>query len=162
MELGYRTIDADNHYYETRDAFTRYIDPQFAERTPARGERAPTATTGSSSTAGRTCSPSRSSTRPIRPARCSRTCATRKRKAYASSFDAGNMLAAFQNRDERLALMDQQGIEAAILLPSLAVCVERPDPRRRRAEWTPSCVPSTAGWRTTGATPTRSASSASR
>ena len=25
-------FDADNHYWETSDAFTRYRDPQFAER----------------------------------------------------------------------------------------------------------------------------------
>ena len=31
--LPYRTIDADNHYYETRDAFTRHIEPAYAERT---------------------------------------------------------------------------------------------------------------------------------
>jgi len=31
--LPYRPVDADNHYYETRDAFTRYIDPAFADRT---------------------------------------------------------------------------------------------------------------------------------
>jgi len=32
MDLGYRVFDADNHYYEPRDAFTRYIDPPFADR----------------------------------------------------------------------------------------------------------------------------------
>ena len=30
VTLGYRTIDADNHYYETRDAFTRHIEKRFA------------------------------------------------------------------------------------------------------------------------------------
>ena len=28
MELGYRAVDADNHYYETLDAFTRHLDPR--------------------------------------------------------------------------------------------------------------------------------------
>src|SRR4051812_38729094 len=34
-----RLFDADNHYYEVRDAFTRYIDPAFRDRTvrPVRG-----------------------------------------------------------------------------------------------------------------------------
>jgi predicted TIM-barrel fold metal-dependent hydrolase len=32
MDLDYDTIDADNHYYEPLDAFTRYLDPAFAER----------------------------------------------------------------------------------------------------------------------------------
>ena len=32
VSLGYRSIDADNHYYETRDAFTRHIEKRFADR----------------------------------------------------------------------------------------------------------------------------------
>lgn len=29
--LGYRLIDADNHYYEPYDCFTRHIEPQFSD-----------------------------------------------------------------------------------------------------------------------------------
>jgi predicted TIM-barrel fold metal-dependent hydrolase len=32
MDLGYDAIDADNHYYEPLDAFTRHLDPEFARR----------------------------------------------------------------------------------------------------------------------------------
>ena len=31
-DLGFRPFDADNHYYEAEDAFTRYIDPSMAKR----------------------------------------------------------------------------------------------------------------------------------
>ncbi len=31
-DLGFRPFDADNHYYEAEDAFTRYIDPAMAKR----------------------------------------------------------------------------------------------------------------------------------
>ena len=31
-ELDYQVFDADNHYYEATDAFTRHIEPQFARR----------------------------------------------------------------------------------------------------------------------------------
>lgn len=31
-ELGFRPFDADHHYYEATDAFTRYIDPAMAKR----------------------------------------------------------------------------------------------------------------------------------
>ncbi|MEY2436083.1 MAG: hypothetical protein QOF97_919, partial [Acidimicrobiaceae bacterium] len=31
-ELDYRLFDADNHYYEATDAFTRHLDPAFAKR----------------------------------------------------------------------------------------------------------------------------------
>ena len=34
------------------------------------------------------------------------------------------MQPAYQNRDARLAMMDEQGVEAAILFPTLGVCVE--------------------------------------
>ena len=32
MDLGYEAVDADQHYYERLDAFTRHLDPAFAER----------------------------------------------------------------------------------------------------------------------------------
>ena len=30
--LDYRSIDADNHYYEAEDAFTRHLDPKHGQR----------------------------------------------------------------------------------------------------------------------------------
>src|SRR5262245_54791384 len=32
-DLGYRAFDADNHYYEAIDAFTRHLDPRLGPRT---------------------------------------------------------------------------------------------------------------------------------
>jgi len=32
MELGFRPFDADNHYYEPLDAFTRHQDPKMSRR----------------------------------------------------------------------------------------------------------------------------------
>jgi len=32
MDLNFEPIDADNHYYEPLDAFTRHLDPKFAQR----------------------------------------------------------------------------------------------------------------------------------
>ena len=31
-ELGYALFDCDHHYYETRDSFTRYIEPAFRDQ----------------------------------------------------------------------------------------------------------------------------------
>jgi predicted TIM-barrel fold metal-dependent hydrolase len=31
-DLGYRLIDGDNHYYEPYDCFTRFIEPEFVDR----------------------------------------------------------------------------------------------------------------------------------
>ena len=32
-ELDYQAFDADNHYYEALDAFTRHLDPRLGPRT---------------------------------------------------------------------------------------------------------------------------------
>jgi predicted TIM-barrel fold metal-dependent hydrolase len=32
MDLGFAAVDADNHYYERLDAFTRHLDPTFRQR----------------------------------------------------------------------------------------------------------------------------------
>lgn len=32
MQLDYKAIDADNHYYEALDAFTRHLDRDFTRR----------------------------------------------------------------------------------------------------------------------------------
>ena len=32
MTIDYTTFDADNHYYEATDAFTRHLDPKMARR----------------------------------------------------------------------------------------------------------------------------------
>lgn len=31
-ELDYLSFDGDNHYYEPRDAFTRYIEPKYRDK----------------------------------------------------------------------------------------------------------------------------------
>ena len=38
-ELGFQAFDADNHYYEAPDAFTRHLDPTMAKRGDAVGRR---------------------------------------------------------------------------------------------------------------------------
>ncbi|HEX4018055.1 MAG TPA: amidohydrolase family protein [Frankiaceae bacterium] len=124
MELSYRTVDADNHYYETRDAFSRYIDPAFASRTLRVETDAGDDRIVIDGLPYVFSEPKFDKTNP--PGSLLANLRDPQRKAYASTFDASNMLAAFQNRDKRLELMDTQGVEAAILLPSLAVCVERP------------------------------------
>ena len=37
QRLGYRLFDSDNHYYETEDAFLRYIDPALKHKAPRLG-----------------------------------------------------------------------------------------------------------------------------
>jgi predicted TIM-barrel fold metal-dependent hydrolase len=134
MKLGYPMMDADNHYYEQDDCFTRHIEPKyrdaairlvqvpgtgvrrwalndrfvsFIDRNPADGVLPPGAIAG----------------------------------LFAGKADySGNgaqPLSAFEHpaymrRPERLALMDQQNIAAALMIPTMAVLIEgdfgdRPD-----------------------------------
>jgi hypothetical protein len=32
MDLDFAAVDLDHHYYESLDAFTRHLDPEFAQR----------------------------------------------------------------------------------------------------------------------------------
>lgn len=123
--LDYRTIDADNHYYETRDAFSRHIEKAYAERTLLVHTDADGNDTMTIDGRPYVFSPPKfDRTNP--PGSLLANLRDPQRAEYAKSFTAEAMLPAYQDRDARLALMDAQGVEAAVLLPSLAVCVEHP------------------------------------
>jgi predicted TIM-barrel fold metal-dependent hydrolase len=124
--LGFGIWDGDNHYYEPRDAFTRYIDPRYRERavrvleTDGRsqvwiGDRAFHFLDDTFASFDKTVRPgslreflkSLGSDRLVEP------------ESVEIPMDP-----AFQNRDARLVRMDEQGVEAAFLFPTLGVCVE--------------------------------------
>ncbi len=121
---SYATVDADNHYYETRDAFTRHIESRYRDRsiltTMIDGDEVFLA----DGKPYRFAPVKFEKTNP--PGSLLASLRDPSGRSYASTFSADEMLPAFQDRDARLALMDQQGLEAAILLPSLAVCIEHP------------------------------------
>jgi predicted TIM-barrel fold metal-dependent hydrolase len=116
-------FDADNHYYEPRDCFSRYIEPTMRERA-IRVEAGPD---------GSECV--RIGDRPFtflphwsfeagaRPG------ALREMLRGAATDADGEPLIepyrpAYLERGARLALMDEQGVDSAFLFPTLAVCVE--------------------------------------
>jgi predicted TIM-barrel fold metal-dependent hydrolase len=126
-ELGFRFFDCDNHYYEAMDAFTRHIEPEFARRTMqwARlngktrllvGGKVnrfipnptfdPVAKPGAMDEYFRGRNPKSTDVRqlfgelePIRPE--------------------------YRDRDARLARMDEQGMDATLMLPTLGVGMEQ-------------------------------------
>jgi predicted TIM-barrel fold metal-dependent hydrolase len=120
---AYRFFDADNHYYETRDCFTRHLparlrakgvrieaDAEGRERIFV-GERPFTFLENWSFT------------------HASRPGALRdllKQKKYTDDGEALReaIRPEYQSREARLVLMDQQGLECAFLFPGLGVCVE--------------------------------------
>jgi predicted TIM-barrel fold metal-dependent hydrolase len=124
--LGFGIWDGDNHYYEPRDAFTRYIEPRHrggavrVVETNGRpqiwiGDREFHFLDDTFASFDKTVRPgslreflkSLGSDRLVEP------------EAVEIPMDP-----AFQQRDARLARMDEQGVEAAFLFPTLGVCVE--------------------------------------
>jgi predicted TIM-barrel fold metal-dependent hydrolase len=117
--------DADNHYYEPPDCFTRYLDPQFAGRglqvvTDADG-RERVVVDGRPFTflldpfSGTTSKPG--SLREMLRSMAA------ERPAASDSIEP--IQPEYVNREARLARMDEQGVEAILLFPTLAVCVEQ-------------------------------------
>jgi predicted TIM-barrel fold metal-dependent hydrolase len=120
---GYRLFDADNHYYETRDCFTRHLPAALRPK----GVRIEADANGRDRIfVGE---------RPFTFlenwsfAHANKAGALRDLLRQKDYRDAGSTLSEpirpeYQNRERRLALMDAQGLEAALLFPTLAVCVE--------------------------------------
>jgi predicted TIM-barrel fold metal-dependent hydrolase len=125
--VDFRVFDADNHYYESTDAFTRHLDPKMRKRaiqwaTVDGKERLLVAGAVNRFIPNPTFDP------------------VSKPGALADYFRAkagvGDMRAAFgelepigdrpeyRDRDARLALMDEQGMEACLMLPTLGVGLE--------------------------------------
>ena len=116
-------FDADNHFYEPQDCFTRHIDPKSRDqaiRFVTDGPE-PTVVIGDKPyTYGAVYTD-----RCPRPGSLIEFLKTLKKGAqgYASAMDQ-DMPMAFQDRDARLAMMDEQGVESTIMLPTLGVTVE--------------------------------------
>jgi predicted TIM-barrel fold metal-dependent hydrolase len=125
MTLGYRLIDADEHYYEPDDCFSRHIEARYAGDT-IRVDR------GKGDGLGRIYLGKGRTFMSVMPG------------DYASAPGAlqglfvGGVSDGFTHREvvsiadhpefavksARLALMDAQGVEAAIMLPTMGVAVE--------------------------------------
>ncbi len=119
-------VDADNHYYETLDSFTRHLDPAFAKRgvrVVVEGKRTrvliggrlnefvpnptfdPIIVPGCLDPLFRGQIPEGTDPR--------------------SLFEVEPLRSEYQNRDERLVVMDEQGLQMALLFPTFACGVEQ-------------------------------------
>ena len=127
-KLGFGIFDADNHYYEPRDAFTRYLEPRFKER----AVRVETDASGKDTifVAGvkhHFTPPTFDLVPP--PGRLAEMLRAQG-EGTAASFLAP-IEPAYQDRAARLAVMDEQGVECALLFPTFGVTWEhalRDDP----------------------------------
>lgn len=126
-KLGYGIFAADNHYYEPRDAFSRYIEPAHRDKAVRVvrgddgreriwiGERPFTFLDDMELNFDTT----------LRPGSLREFLRTLTHEAPADADPVQIPVdPAFVQRDARLALMDAQGVESALLFPTLGVCVE--------------------------------------
>jgi predicted TIM-barrel fold metal-dependent hydrolase len=120
----YRLFDADNHYYEPRDCFTRHLEPSMRDR----AIRVETDRDGNEVVLVG----DRPFTFLLDPfsGTVTKPGALRDmlRALSSGNFQESDAVEPIQpgyvERDARLALMDDQGVETILLFPTLAVCVE--------------------------------------
>ncbi|HET6965131.1 MAG TPA: amidohydrolase family protein [Acidimicrobiales bacterium] len=124
--LDYPLYDADNHFYETPDCFSRHIESRYADKAitaerDAQGEWVV-------KVGGRPYDFMDVKFDKTNPPGSMHAILRQKDVStditWGSSYSKEHMLAGFQHRDARLALMDEQGVECAILLPTFGVSVE--------------------------------------
>jgi predicted TIM-barrel fold metal-dependent hydrolase len=125
--LDYQAFDADNHYYEAEDAFTRHIDPKLARRAMQWGV-----------VDGRKCLlvggrvnrfiPNPTFDPVAKPGCLDEYFRGRnpEGKSIREVFGALEPIdPAYRDRDARLALMDAQNLEATFMFPTLGVGMEQ-------------------------------------
>ena len=124
-QIPFTAFDADNHYYEAEDAFTRHPDPKLANRAvqwvEMNGKRRLLV-------AGRV---NRFIANPTFDPIARPGClddyfrGRHKVEAIRDAFgDLEPIRPEYRDRDARLAVMDAQGLEAAFLFPTLGVGLE--------------------------------------
>jgi predicted TIM-barrel fold metal-dependent hydrolase len=139
--LPYRIYDADNHYYEPDDCFTRHIEARFRERSvrvdrsrPGPGtmlvgdERCHFFSVGAADSVGP----------PGAMKEFLRGASEEGGSPSLRPID-GLSVPEFVRREARLAKMDEQGVEACLILPTAGVGVE---PQLREARHREALYPS--------------------
>ena len=158
-------FDADNHYWESHDAFTRYRDPQFNDRGLRLvekdgvvryyiGDKVHPILPGPGDLHGR----------PVPGSLFDYFAGTAPSDPHQPSLWSEKPAEhpEWYNRDARLTCMDAQGIEACWLFPSHGVCIEGPMQPDIEASLHILVARSTAGSRRTGVLRIRTASSPRR
>jgi predicted TIM-barrel fold metal-dependent hydrolase len=124
--LGYRMVDADNHFYEPDDCFTRHIEARFRDRT-ARVERPSEGALGrvfvGSERSGFYSVAVGDHVGPPGMMRAFLRGETERGAVNAAPIDA-RKVPPFVEKKARLALMDEQDVEACIMLPTFGIGVE--------------------------------------
>ncbi|MDH3679652.1 MAG: amidohydrolase [Acidimicrobiia bacterium] len=139
-DLDFAIVDADNHYYERDDCFTRHIEARFADRAvnirrprpdpDSIGQDADgphpygTVHIGDRRLKYFTATPSDATGRPGALQTYFKGASGKGDALLAQGLISADDIPASQDRTLRLRLMDTQGVEAALLFPTLAVGIE--------------------------------------
>jgi len=126
-KLGYGAIDADAHYYEPHDAFTRHLESQFADR--SLHVRVGDDGLGRLWFGDRKCGMMKVTQTDYTGAPGSRTKFFQTLEDDGTGWRQTDVIDARDHpammvKSARLELMDQQGIEATLMLPTVGVAVE--------------------------------------
>jgi predicted TIM-barrel fold metal-dependent hydrolase len=135
--MDYQLIDADNHYYEAEDCFTRYGDDEVKRfvRWVSEGKRRYIMF----GTSMQTMVPNPTFNPVIKPGVLHKQLKElaegggRERSGPTNAWRSDSLeplRPAYQDRDARLEVMDKQGLEKAWLFPTLAVGIEGLHPQR--------------------------------
>ncbi len=125
--LPFTYFDCDNHYYEAIDAFTRHMEPEFAKRTMQWVEMNGKQRLLVGGKLNRFI-PNPTFDPVSKPGILDEYFRGRNPKGDDPSKLFGELdpiSPAYRNRDARLALMDEQGMDGAIFLPTLGVGMEQ-------------------------------------
>jgi len=120
--LGYGLFDADNHYYETEDAFLRFADPAFAHRAP----RWVQTEDGSrrlvfGDRMNRYLGADHTFSMVGKPGSLHQGSAS---SAVQKRSNLGPPMPEFQQRDARVEWMNGQGLASSLVFPTLGLSVE--------------------------------------
>ena len=126
-ELGFRIVDADNHYYEPDDCFTRHMEQAHVDKAVnirREGDGYGMVYIGDDRLKYFTATPSDVTGRPGALQAYFKAKSGKGDPLLSQGSMAAADLPESQDKTARLALMDEQGIEAALLFPSLAIGIE--------------------------------------
>ncbi len=127
--VEFEAFDCDNHYYEAIDAFTRYAEPGFEKRTMQWGEIGGKTRLLVGGKVNRFI-PNPTFDPVSKPGQLDEYFRGRNPKGAGvrelfGDLDAMSDHPEYRNRDARLRLMDEQGLQGAIFLPTLGVGMEQ-------------------------------------
>ena len=125
MDLGFPLIDADTHYYEPPDCFSRHIEAEYRDRTVR-------AVYGDDGLGRLFIGSERMVTMSVMPGDFTGAPGALQGLFMGKVVDGFTQrelinakdYPAFTSRGSRVELMDQQGVEASVILPTLGVAVE--------------------------------------